>query len=35
MPEARLVIVDDAGHLVDASGMTGALLAATDRFARL
>jgi proline iminopeptidase len=34
-PGSELVIVDDAGHSVDASGMTGALLAATDRFARL
>ena len=33
-PGSELVVVDDAGHGAGADGMTSALLAATDRFAR-
>jgi proline iminopeptidase len=34
-PAADLVVVDDAGHEASSAGMTEALVAATDRFARL
>jgi proline iminopeptidase len=33
-PRAELVIVEDAGHAADDPGITGGLIAATDRYAR-
>jgi proline iminopeptidase len=33
-PDAQLIIIDDAGHSAGDRGMTEAILAATDRFAR-
>jgi proline iminopeptidase len=34
-PESRLIVVPDAGHSLSEPGIRGALIAATDRFARL
>lgn len=34
-PAAELVVVDDAGHSASHPGLSGAIVRATDRFARM